>query len=119
MTKLEAAIARLAAATPGPWFYDPEAISVGTQPYWSRDSMIADLGGGITQGGKNGIFLAHAREDMELLLWVVPNLREAVQHALDHLEGRRKRFSTREASTVILILRQAIEKVITLDAEEK
>ncbi len=53
-------------------------------------------------------FIAHAREDILKLLKEIEVLKKALTCALDHIEGRRDGFSIRDAKTVAIILRQAI-----------
>ena len=103
-------------ATPGPWkvlnipyngYDDPEIVTKdGTYICQTTYDMQS-------QSEKHNVdedteFIAHAREDILKLLREIEILRKAATCALDHIEGRRDRFSTRDPQTVVLILKQAL-----------
>lgn len=78
--------ARAEAATPGPW-----GIEHVERRIWAGSERVCFLfGQDRRQNENNGVFIAHAREDVPALLEEVERLRAAVERLRKQLDGLKK-----------------------------
>lgn len=88
--ELQAIKERVAAATPGPWYYNnahvatKEGVAGGYPP---NEASVCELYDGEYIENKNGVndarFIAHARQDVPVLVEEVERLRKALEFYAD------------------------------------